>query len=141
MKRAMCVLLVASALVLALAGVGAAAKAKPPSGEPYVIGAVFAITGDASSLGIPERNTAQMLEKMVNDAGGVRGHPLKIVIEDNRGEPAEALNVAKRLVERDNVLAIVGPSRTGDTMAMMTTWRGCRCHSSPARPASALWSR
>jgi branched-chain amino acid transport system substrate-binding protein len=118
-KRAMCVLLVASALVLALAGVGAAAKAKAPSGEPYVIGAVFAITGDASSLGIPERNTAQMLEKMVNDAGGVRGHPLKIVIEDNRGEPAEALNAAKRLVEKDNVLAIVGPSRTGDTMAMI----------------------
>jgi branched-chain amino acid transport system substrate-binding protein len=105
--------------VLALAGVGAAAKAKPPSGEPYVIGAVFAITGDASSLGIPERNTAQMLEKMINDAGGVRGHPLKIVIEDNRGEPAEALNAAKRLVEKDNVLAIVGPSRTGDTMAMI----------------------
>lgn len=118
-KRAVGVLLVASVLVMALAAAGSAAKAKPPSGEPYVIGAVFAITGDASSLGIPERNTAQMLEKMINEAGGMKGHPLKIVIEDNRGEPAEALNAAKRLVEKDNVLAIVGPSRTGDTMAMI----------------------
>lgn len=88
------------------------------SGEPYVIGAIFAITGDASSLGIPEKNTAVMLEKQINEAGGINGRPLKIVIEDNRGDPAEALNAARRLVEKDNVLAIIGPSRTGDTMAI-----------------------
>ncbi len=86
-------------------------------GEPYVIGAMFAITGDASSLGIPEKNSALMLEKQINAAGGIKGHPLRIVIEDTKGEPAEAVNAAKRLVERDNVLAIVGPSRTGETMA------------------------
>lgn len=88
------------------------------SGEPYVIGAIFAVTGDASSLGVPEKNTAVMLEKQINDAGGINGRPLKIVIEDNRGEPAEALNAARRLVEKDKVLAIIGPSRTGDTMAI-----------------------
>jgi branched-chain amino acid transport system substrate-binding protein len=91
---------------------------KAASGEPYVIGAIFAITGDASSLGVPEKNTAVMLEKQINAAGGINGRPLKIVIEDNRGDPAEALNAARRLVERDNVLAIIGPSRTGDTMAI-----------------------
>lgn len=89
------------------------------TGEPYVIGAMFAITGDASSLGIPERNTAQMLEKMINGSGGIDGRPLKIVIEDTKGENTEALNSAKRLIERDNVLAIVGPSRTGTTLAVV----------------------
>ena len=56
------------------------------SGEPVVIGAMFAITGDASSLGIPERNTAQMLEGMINESGGINGRPLKLVIEDTKGE-------------------------------------------------------
>ncbi len=97
-------------------GVGCAGAA---AGAPYTIGAIFSITGDASSLGIPERNTAEMLEKMINAAGGIKGHPLKIVIEDDRGEPAEALNAAKRLVEKDKVLAIVGPSRTGTTLALV----------------------
>jgi len=110
-------------LMMALAGclmlATACSAAKAPSGAPYVIGAIFSITGDASSLGIPERNTAEMLEKMINGAGGINGHPLKIVIEDDRGEPAECLNAAMRLVEKDNVLAIVGPSRTGTTMALI----------------------
>lgn len=89
------------------------------SGEPVVIGAMFAITGDASSLGIPERNTAQMLEGMINESGGINGRPLKIVIEDTKGENTEALNAAKRLVDKENVLAIVGPSRTGTTLAVV----------------------
>jgi len=110
------VLLVLLLGLLVIAAAQAAPKA--PSGEPYVIGAIFSITGDASSLGIPERNTAQMLEKQINAAGGINGRPLKIIIEDDRGEPAETLNAAKRLVERDKVLAIVGPSRTGNTMAI-----------------------
>jgi len=93
--------------------------APPVSGEPYVIGAMFAITGDASSLGIPERNTAEMLERMINEAGGINGRPLEIVIEDTKGDPAEAVKAAKRLVEAEDVLAIVGPSRTGTTLAVI----------------------
>jgi len=107
-------------LVLLSSVSGPAKAARAPSGAPYTIGAIFSITGDASSLGIPERNTAQMLEKMINDGGGIKGHPLKVIIEDDRGEPAEALNAAKRLIEKDEVLAIIGPSRTGTTMALIS---------------------
>jgi len=106
-------LVLAAAVVMSSAAWGRAA-----AGSPYVIGAIFSITGDASSLGVPERNTAQMLEKQINAAGGIAGHPLKIVIEDDRGTEAEALNAARRLVERDKVLAIVGPSRTGTSLAI-----------------------
>ncbi len=110
-------------VLLALLGIMLAAvtasAGSAPAGKPYTIGAIFSVTGDASSLGIPERNTAQMLEKMINEAGGINGHPLKIVIEDDMSKPAEALNAAKRLVERDQVLAIVGPSRTGNTLAIV----------------------
>jgi branched-chain amino acid transport system substrate-binding protein len=95
------------------------ARARKVSGEPYKIGAIFSITGDASSLGMPERDTAQMLEQQINATGGIKGRPLEIIIEDDRGDQTETLNAAKRLVERDKVLAIVGPSRTGNTMALI----------------------
>jgi branched-chain amino acid transport system substrate-binding protein len=121
---------VAGLLVAAVCLAGCAKKTTTPArvpmkggpelqGEPYVIGAMFAITGDASSLGVPERNTAQMLETMINESGGIDGHPIQIKIEDTKGENTETLNAAKRLVERDKVLAIVGPSRTGTTMAVV----------------------
>lgn len=118
------VLLVALACAAAIGGCGKGKTTTPattpaaPSGEPYVIGAMFAVTGDASSLGIPERNTAVMLQEMINSSGGINGHPLEIKIEDTKGENNEAVSAAKRLVERDKVLAIVGPSRTGTTMAV-----------------------
>ncbi len=79
---------------------------------------MFAITGDASSLGIPQRNTAQMIEKMVNESGGIDGHPIKIVIEDTAGEPTQAVSAFKRLMQTKGILAIVGPSRTGTTLAV-----------------------
>ena len=94
-------------------------KAPGAGKEPYVIGAMFAVTGDASALGVPEKNSATMLEKKLNAEGGIDGHPVKIVIEDTKGEPTEAVNAIKRLVEKDKVLAVVGPTRTGETMAVV----------------------
>jgi len=116
-------LLFAAALVLTWAGCkGPTEEAPPPPRppqEPYKVGAIFAITGDASSLGIPEKNTAEMLEKSINDAGGINGHPLEVIIEDSAGENAKARTAAMKLIEQDKVLAVIGPSRTGTTLAIV----------------------
>jgi len=109
--------------ILCLSGCGKEPEAEGPgagpTGEPYVIGAIFSVTGDTSSLGMPEKRTAEMLMEMINAEGGINGRPVEIVIEDTKGDPAETLKVAKRLVEADKVLAIVGPSRTGSTLAVV----------------------
>lgn len=90
----------------------------PASGEPIKIGALFAVTGSASSLGEPERDTAVMLEKQINAAGGIDGRPLQLIVRDTKGEETEALNAAMELIEKEQVLAIIGPSRSGTTMAI-----------------------
>ncbi|MCX5894475.1 MAG: ABC transporter substrate-binding protein [Proteobacteria bacterium] len=87
--------------------------------EPYKIGAVFAITGPASNLGEPERNTVKMIEDEINAQGGINGHPLQIIIEDTVGEEAKAVMAVQKLINRDNVLAIIGPTRSGTTMAVI----------------------
>ena len=54
--------------------VAVAAGASPVrAGEPIRIGAIFSVTGPASFLGEPERNTAKMLEEELNRAGGLLG--------------------------------------------------------------------
>jgi len=87
--------------------------------EPYKIGALFAVTGAASFLGEPEKNTAIMLQEQINKDGGINGHPLEIIIEDTKSDETQAVLSAKKLLEKDNVLVIIGPSTTGESMALV----------------------
>ena len=87
--------------------------------EPYKIGAVFSVTGGASFLGEPEKNTALMLQDQINKAGGINGHPIEVIIEDSKSDETQAVLSAKKLLERDKVLAVIGPSTTGESMALI----------------------
>ncbi len=86
---------------------------------PYTIGAVFSATGPASFLGEPERNTAKMVEEAINAAGGIQGHPLKVVVEDSKSDESQAVLAVRKLLEKDKALAIIGPSTTGESMAVV----------------------
>lgn len=87
--------------------------------EPYKVGAIFSITGPASWLGEPERRTARMIEEEINAKGGINGHPLEVIIEDDVGDETKAVNAVNKLIEKDQVLAIIGPSRSGPSMAVV----------------------
>ncbi|MBD3242161.1 MAG: ABC transporter substrate-binding protein [Chitinivibrionales bacterium] len=84
--------------------------------EPVKIGAIFAVTGPASFLGDPEAKTAQMLVDQINEAGGIKGRKIELIIKDSQGNPEKAISFAKQLIEEDKVLAIIGPSTSGETM-------------------------
>jgi len=86
--------------------------------EPIKIGAILAITGNASWLGEPERNTILMIAEKVNAAGGINGRKIELVIEDCEGIPANAVTSINKLIKQDKVCAIVGPSRSGVAMAL-----------------------
>ncbi|MCL4535791.1 MAG: ABC transporter substrate-binding protein [Bacteroidetes bacterium] len=87
----------------------------------YKIGALFAITGFNSPLGTPERDTAKMMEEQINAKGGINGHKIELVIYDTESDETKAVTLAKKLLEQDNVLAIIGPSSTGESMALLDT--------------------
>ncbi len=113
-------ILVVVALTLgALAGCGP--KPTTPGDQsptsPYVIGAVFDVSGSGSPLGTPEQDTAKMMEKEINAKGGINGHPVKLVILDNGSDEAKSLTAMKKLIEQEKVVAIIGPSQTGTTLS------------------------
>ncbi|HEY3415593.1 MAG TPA: ABC transporter substrate-binding protein [Armatimonadota bacterium] len=89
--------------------------------DAYVIGAVFDVTGTGAPLGTPEHDTVQMLAKQINARGGINGHPLRVVFYDNGSDPSNSVRVVKKLIESDKVLAIIGPSQTGTTLAAADT--------------------
>jgi branched-chain amino acid transport system substrate-binding protein len=86
--------------------------------EPIKIGALFSVTGPPSFLGEPERNTAQMVVDDINKAGGIKGRMLELVTYDTAGDPTKAVQLATKLIKDDKVVAIIGPSTTGETMAV-----------------------
>jgi branched-chain amino acid transport system substrate-binding protein len=87
--------------------------------EPIRIGALFAVTGPPSFLGEPERNTANMMVDQINKAGGIKGRMLRLVVYDTQGDATKAVQAANRLIKEDKVIAIIGPSTTGETMAVI----------------------
>lgn len=119
-------------LVLLLAGtllVGGCASGVDKAGsqkdaeqgpEPYRLGAVLEISGNSSSLGLPERDTLLMLVESLNQRGGINGHPVELTIMDNKSDETEAVLAVKKLIEKD-VLAVLGCASSGPSMAMINT--------------------
>ena len=84
---------------------------------PIKIGAMFAITGPASWLGEPERNMVEMIAEQVNAKGGVNGRKIELLVKDTQGEGDRAVKAVRELLLED-VVAIVGPSRSDTSMAV-----------------------
>ena len=114
LKKSPCRLLIAITVVLLFA-CSNAVWAK----DAYKIGGVFAVTGPASFLGDPEKKSMEMAVKAINAQGGIDGHMLEPVIYDTEGDPQKAVNAVSKLINKDKVIAIVGPSRTPTTLAVM----------------------
>src|SRR5499426_2591055 len=83
------------------------------------VGAVLSITGPASFLGDPEKRTLEIYVDEINAKGGVNGQKLQLVVYDDGGNADNARTFATRLVEEDKIIAMVGGSTTGSTMAMI----------------------
>ena len=104
--------MVAAGAVAALL-VGTAARAA----EPLIIGMFGPMTGERSALGLRFREAASMFIDEVNAKGGLGGRPLEVRIEDSRGVPREAANIAQKFAQDPKVLAVIGGQTSTELMA------------------------
>ena len=89
---------------------------KKSQAKEIKIGAILAVTGGASFLGVPESQTLEMLVEEINNGGGIKGSKINLIIKDSGANPEKALSFAKQLIEEDQVLAIIGPSTSGESL-------------------------
>jgi len=92
---------------------------QPVLAQTVKVGSVLSVTGPASFLGEPEDKTLRMYVDKINAAGGVAGKKIELVVYDDGGDANKARTFATRLIEDDKVVAMVGGSTTGTTMAMI----------------------
>src|SRR5208282_5705459 len=107
--------------IVAAIGIGVSIlfAASHPASAQIKIGAVLSVTGPASFLGDPEKKTLEMYVEAINAKGGVNGQQLQLVIYDDGGDANNARTFATRLVEEDKIVAMVGGTTTGSTLAMI----------------------
>lgn len=83
------------------------------------IGAVFSMTGPNSPLGVPEKQAVEMQVKKLNQAGGVNGKPIELIIEDDKSDNTEAVKAIRKLHKTDGVVAVLGSSGSGPSLGMV----------------------
>ncbi len=108
-RRAMAVFV--AALTLHVGGAAAA--------EPIRIGAILSVSGPGSLLGDPEAKVLKRYVKRINGEGGVLGRKVELIVYDDESKAANSAAFAKRLIFNDKVDVILGPSLTGNTMAVV----------------------
>ena len=104
--------LLPAATLLAIAPPVSAQRAQP------CIGASWELTGPLAHTGFSIRIAVETALEEINAAGGVLGQPLRLVAYDDVGEPARAVDNARRIGERDNCIVMMGGFRTPNAIAL-----------------------
>ncbi|GAB7082189.1 ABC transporter substrate-binding protein [Megalodesulfovibrio paquesii] len=103
-----------------------AASQPAQAAGPIKLGAVFSVTGPASFLGEPEKQTIELLVKQLNDAGGVLGRPLEVIIYDDETDVNKCVLAVDKLLKKDKVAAVIGPTTSGNTLAVKAKFEAAR---------------
>ena len=86
--------------------------------DTIVVGEVAAMTGGTATFGQSSHAGTQMAVDEINAAGGLLGKQVKLVTEDDQSKQGEAGTVAKKLISREKVIAMLGEVASGRSLEM-----------------------
>ncbi|MBS7344833.1 MAG: ABC transporter substrate-binding protein [Caryophanon sp.] len=86
-------------------------------GDTIKIGANLELSGGVATYGSSILDGAELAVKEINENGGIDGKEIELISADNKSENAEATSAALKLIEQDNVVAMIGPATSGNTVA------------------------
>ena len=121
------VLVLAVALVFSFAACDQKADTTEPDSqeatdvETIKIGLLAPLTGDGAVHGVPVGNAAQLAADEINAAGGIDGKMIDLIAYDTKADTAEAVNAYNKLRDQDEVVALVGGTYSGTTLAFIET--------------------
>jgi len=85
---------------------------------PIKIGAIVSLTGSYAGIGTAQKQTLDMEAKRINSSGGINGRSVQVIVEDDGTDESKAVAAATKLIEQDKVVALIGASGTGESMAI-----------------------
>lgn len=121
MTVAATVLVVAASLAACSSSGGSKAASDNPSltGTPIKVGVIDTLSGPASADSASGADVSKAWAAWVNKNGGLRGHPVEVIIKDDQGSTPLSAKALNELINVDKVVAIVGNNAQGGGEA---TW-------------------
>jgi len=103
--------------IFGVLGLMSCTGAKSDSSSEIVIGEFGSLTGTTATFGISTRNGIDIAVDEINKAGGLLGKKVRVIVEDDQGKPEEAQTVVTKLINKDQVVAVLGEVASSRTMA------------------------
>ena len=88
-----------------------------PESDKIVIGGLGPLTGSVAVYGITSTNGIKLAVKEINAAGGIMGKQIEYILEDEKGEPTEAVNAFNKLKDK-KMTALIGDITSKPTLAV-----------------------
>jgi branched-chain amino acid transport system substrate-binding protein len=104
----------------------AALAASDHAAEPIRLGEIEPLTGKEAAFGQQAHRGVQMAVDEINAKGGVLGRPLIVLAEDNQSKPGDSATVAKKLVSREKVVAILSGGTSSNALEIAPIAQGAR---------------
>lgn len=105
MKRLAALIVVASFVLLA--SCSQESEVRGVTDTEILIGSHLDLSGPATAIGIQVRNGTDMAIKRINEAGGVHGRQIRLIVEDNGYDPKKAVLASNKLISRDKVFIMM----------------------------------
>jgi branched-chain amino acid transport system substrate-binding protein len=103
--------------VVVLAVVAAVGGCKQQASNEIVVGEFASLTGGTATFGRSSDAGVQLAVKEINDAGGLLGKKVRIVVEDDQSKPEEARTAVLKLLKQDQVVAVLGEVASSRSLA------------------------
>ena len=153
MKKAIVLLLIALMLLSVFTGCGAQTETASPAsgttneagekiGETIKIGVIAEISGASAAAGMFVVNGAKLLETEIAAEGGLligdTRYPIEFIYEDNEDKEDVTVNAMQKLLNQENVIAVIGPASSKKSLACFPVAQqlGCPAITSFGTPAS-----
>jgi branched-chain amino acid transport system substrate-binding protein len=120
MKRLHLVSFLVAALVVGACGstTGGGTNTNSYSGKTIKFGAILSITGAGGVYGPQGRDGMNLAVKQINNSGGINGAQIVLTINDDASDKAQSAQVAQKLIQEEQDLALLGPTLSNSAVAV-----------------------
>ena len=101
-----------------MAGAAPIGSAWAQASGPVQVGAIEVLTGPSAAYGIAIRSGLELALGEINQGGVLGGRKINLVVEDSAADKNQAINAARKLIGRDRVAAIIGPTLSNEMFAV-----------------------
>lgn len=116
-KKVSTLLLIVVFAFTILTGCGGQTSSTSDTPSEIKLGVIAPISGSVATYGNSNVDGIKLAVKEINAAGGINGAQVSLIVEDDQGKPDDAANAVQKLINQDQVDAIVGAVTSGCTLA------------------------